>query len=78
MEGFRLAKSNSRLKPLSSILPAKEEAGRSKPLKQTTAGGCVKAWKNITTEEGELEVMPPGHRPHAVITSKGFANNMKS
>ncbi len=52
VEGFRLAKSISTLKPCRvCILPAKEETEGSNPpkLKET----AVKAWKSITKEEGK-------------------------
>ncbi len=49
MEGFRLAKSISTLKPCRvCILPAKEETEGSNPPKLKEA--AVKAWKSITKE----------------------------
>ncbi len=72
MEGFRLAKSISTLKPCRvCILPAKEETEGSNPPKLKEA--AVKAWKSITKEECKSLVMSRGHRLDAVIESKGFA-----
>ncbi len=69
VEGFRLAKSISTLKPCRvCILPAKEETNPPK-LKEA----AVKAWKSITKEECKGLVMSMGHRLDAVIESKGFA-----
>ncbi len=72
VEGFRLAKSISTLKPCRvCILPAKEETEGSNPPKLKEA--AVKAWKSITKEECKGLVMPMGHRLDAVTESKGFA-----
>ncbi len=72
VEGFRLAKSISTLKPCRvCILPAKEETEGSNPPKLKEA--AVKAWKSITKEECKSLVMSIGHRLDAVIESKGFA-----
>ncbi len=72
VEGFRLAKSISTLKPCRvCILPAKEETEGSNPPKLKEA--AVKAWKSITKEECKSLVMSMGHRLDAVIESKGFA-----
>ncbi len=72
VEGFRLAKSISTLKPCRvCLLPAKEETEGSNPPKLKEA--AVKAWKGITKEECESLVMSMGHRLDAVIESKGFA-----
>ncbi len=50
VEGFRLAKSISTLKPCRAcLLPAKEETEGSNPPKLKEA--AVKAWKSITKEE---------------------------
>ncbi len=71
MEGFRLAKSVSRLKPCRvCILPAKEETEGSNPPKLKEA--AAKAWKSITKEECKRLVMSMGHRLDAVIACKGF------
>ncbi len=72
VEGFRLAKSISTLKPCRvCILPAKEETEGSNPPKLKEA--AVKAWKSITKEECKSLVMSMGHRLDAVIESKRFA-----
>ncbi len=72
VEGFRLAKSISTLKPCRVyLLPAKEETEGSNPPKLKEA--AVKAWKRITKEEWKSLVMSMGHRLDAVIESKGFA-----
>ncbi len=72
VEGFRLAKSISTLKPCRVyILPAKEETEGSNPPKLKEA--AVKDWKSITKEECKSLVMSMGHRLDAVIESKGFA-----
>ncbi len=71
VEGFRLAKSISTLKPCRvCILPAKETEGSNPPKLKEAA---VKAWKSITKEECKGLVMSMGHRLDAVIESKGFA-----
>ncbi len=60
VEGFRLAKSISTLKPCRvCILPAKEETEGSNPPKLQEA--AVKAWKSITKEECKSLVMSMGH-----------------
>ncbi len=70
MEGFRLAKSISTLKPYRvCILPEETEGSNPPKLKEA----AVKAWKSITKEECESLVMSMGHRLDAVIESKGFA-----
>ncbi len=72
VEGFRLTKSISTLKPYRAyLLPAKEETEGSNPQKLKEA--AVKAWKSITKEECKSLVMSMGHRLDAVIESKGFA-----
>ncbi len=72
VEGFRLAKSISTLKPYRAcLLPAKEETEGSNPPKLKEA--VVKAWKSITKEECKSLVMSMGHTLDAVIESKGFA-----
>ncbi len=56
VEGFRLAKSISTLKPYRAcLLPAKEEIEGSNPPKLKEA--AVKAWKSITKEECKSLVM---------------------
>ncbi len=71
VEGLRLAKSISTLKPCRvCILPAKETEGSNPPKLKEAA---VKAWKSITKEECKSLVMSMGHRLDAVIESKGFA-----
>ncbi len=72
VEGFRLAKSISTLKPYRAcLLPAKEDTEGSNPPKLKEA--AVKAWKSITKEDSKSLVMSMGHRLDAVIESKGFA-----
>ncbi len=76
VEGFRLAKSISTLKPYRAcLLPAKEETEGSNPPKLKEA--VVKAWKSITNEECKSLVMSLGHRLDVVIESKGFATKYK-
>ncbi len=72
MEGFRLAKSISTLKPYRAcLLPAKEETEGSNPPKLKEA--AVKAWKKHHKRRMQKFVMSMGHRFDAVIASKGFA-----
>ncbi len=76
VEGFRLVKSISTLKPCRVCnLPSKEETEGSNPPQLKEA--AVKAWKSITKEECKSLVMSMGHRIDAVVESKGFATKYK-
>ncbi len=77
MEGFRLTKSISTLKPYRAcILPAKEETEGSNP--QKLKEDAVKAWKSITKEEFKSLVMSMGHRLDELLKAKDLQLNIKS
>ncbi len=75
MEGFRLTKSISTLKPYRAcLLPAKEETeGSNRPKLKEAA---VKAWKSITKEECKSLVMSMGQMQ--LLKAKDLQLNIKS
>ncbi len=77
MEGFRLSKSISTLKPCRAcLLPAKEETEGSNPPKLKEA--VVKAWKSITKEECKSLVIQWVTGLMQLLKAKDLQLNIKS